>query len=79
MLLETWGKSGLLYGLEKMAGDENRYRVRAGECLVIYVINGGPRLVPVAVLADDLPFPGAVVLAATGVCQGRPFSETTGK
>ena len=38
------------HGVEKLAGHDNRYRVRAGEYRIIYVINDGPRLVTAAVL-----------------------------
>jgi mRNA interferase RelE/StbE len=38
------------HGVEKMAGHENRYRVRVGEYRVIYVISDGSRLVTVAVI-----------------------------
>ncbi|HXT00492.1 MAG TPA: type II toxin-antitoxin system RelE/ParE family toxin [Elusimicrobiota bacterium] len=38
------------HGVEKMAGHENRYRVRVGEYRVIYVISDGPRLITVAVI-----------------------------
>jgi mRNA interferase RelE/StbE len=38
------------HGVEKMAGNESRYRVRVGEYRVIYVISDGPRLVTVALI-----------------------------
>ncbi|OGS00006.1 MAG: hypothetical protein A2V88_11335 [Elusimicrobia bacterium RBG_16_66_12] len=38
------------HGVEKMVGNENRYRVRVGEYRVVYVISDGPRLVTVAVI-----------------------------
>lgn len=38
------------HGVEKMAGHENRYRVRIGEYRVIYVIDDGQHLVIVAVI-----------------------------
>lgn len=38
------------HGVEKMAGHENRYRVRVGEYRIIYVIGDGARLVTVAVI-----------------------------
>lgn len=38
------------HGVEKMAGHENRYRVRVGEYRVIYVIDDGARLITVAVI-----------------------------
>jgi mRNA interferase RelE/StbE len=37
-------------GVEKLAGHDNRYRVRVGEYRIIYVISDGPRLVTVAVI-----------------------------
>lgn len=38
------------HGVEKMAGHENRYRVRVGEYRIIYVISDVSRLVTVAVI-----------------------------
>ncbi|MEK7383808.1 MAG: type II toxin-antitoxin system RelE/ParE family toxin [Elusimicrobiota bacterium] len=38
------------HGVEKMAGHENRYRIRVGEYRVIFVISDGTRLVTVAVV-----------------------------
>lgn len=38
------------HGVEKMAGHDNRYRVRVGEYRVIYVISDGAHLVTVAVI-----------------------------
>jgi mRNA interferase RelE/StbE len=38
------------HGVEKMAGHDNRYRVRVGEYRVIYIISDGPRLITVAVI-----------------------------
>lgn len=38
------------HGVEKLAGHENRYRVRVGEYRVVYVIDDGSRLVTVAVI-----------------------------
>lgn len=38
------------HGVEKMAGNENRYRIRVGEYRTIYVIDDGSHLVTVAVI-----------------------------
>lgn len=38
------------HGVEKLAGHENRYRIRAGEYRIIYVLNDSLRLVTVAVI-----------------------------
>lgn len=38
------------HGVEKMAGHENRYRIRVGEYRIIYVIDDRSSLVTVAVI-----------------------------
>jgi mRNA interferase RelE/StbE len=38
------------YGVEKLAGHENRYRVRVGEYRILYVINDGAHVVTVALV-----------------------------
>lgn len=38
------------HGVEKLAGHDNRYRIRVGEYRIIYVIGDGARLVTVAVI-----------------------------
>lgn len=44
------------HGVEKMAGHENRYRVRVGEYRVIYVIIDGPRLVTILDICDQVAY-----------------------
>jgi mRNA interferase RelE/StbE len=38
------------HGVEKMAGHENRYRVRVGDYRIIYLINDVARLITIAVV-----------------------------
>ena len=38
------------HGVEKLAGHENRYRIRVGEYRIIYIIDDGPRLLTIAAI-----------------------------